>query len=65
MEFETQKVHGYKIADIETAWEKIRFNEGARIGEMIDVLTPTQYKAVGMVTFVFDGENWVLKEIKL
>lgn len=62
-DFEKDKIHGYAIEDLAAAWDKIRFNDG-QPGEMIEVLTPTQYKAVGRVIFIFDGENWVLKEVK-
>lgn len=62
-DFEKDKIHGYTIEDLAAAWDKIRLNDG-HPGEMIEVLTPTQYKAVGRATFVFDGENWVLKSVR-
>lgn len=62
MDFENQ-IHGYRIKDLQTAWEKIRFELG-QTGQMIEVLAHTQHKAVGSATFIFDGEQWVLKSVK-
>ena len=63
-DFETHKIHGYAVKDIKSAWEKIRLEE-AEAGQMIRVLAPTQHKGVGEIIFIFDGENWVLKEVRL
>jgi hypothetical protein len=62
MTFEPE-IHGYRTKDLQTAWEKIRFELG-QTGQKIEVLVPTQYNAVGAATFIFDWDRWVLKSVR-
>ena len=48
-----------------TDFETHKIHGYAVAGQMIRVLAPTQHKGVGEIIFIFDGENWVLKEVRL
>lgn len=61
--FEQDKIHGYRISDLNRALKGMG-EHAKEMGSRIEVMVPTKSKAVGRALFVYDGHEWLLREVK-